>query len=121
RAAAAIHRDGVDGAGLTARRRRGPVRWMRASSARSCSFARWRVMTGTVSSRFLPPFLGLAACLSALLLPGAAWPQEARTGDLPALRQQALELVNTARRERELETLTLSDPLNAAAQHHAED
>ncbi|WP_230534138.1 CAP domain-containing protein [Microvirga roseola] len=43
------------------------------------------------------------------------------TGDLDALRQKALELVNEERRERGLEPLTLGSALNEAAQEHAED
>lgn len=45
----------------------------------------------------------------------------ASPGDLSALREQALELVNAARREHGLLPLKLSERLNTAAQAHAED
>lgn len=41
--------------------------------------------------------------------------------NLPALRSEALSLVNQARRAQELAGLRTSGPLNAAAQAHAED
>jgi Cysteine-rich secretory protein family len=48
-------------------------------------------------------------------------PSAAQTGDLSALRSQALELVNEARREDGRAPLTFSDTLNEIAQGHAED
>lgn len=59
--------------------------------------------------------------LVALLLCGPAAAQTPDTGDLPALRERALELVNRERRERDLEPLRLEDRLDEAAQAHAED
>ncbi|WEX07776.1 CAP domain-containing protein [Chelativorans sp. AA-79] len=62
--------------------------------------------------------------LLANLLPGgfaAAQTESVVTGPLDRLRQDALSRVNEVRRERGLETLDLTDPLNAAAQAHAED
>ncbi len=62
--------------------------------------------------------LCLAACL---VLVAARVPHSAETGDLSALRSQALDLVNAARREHGREPLSLADPLNEAAQDHAGD
>ena len=59
--------------------------------------------------------LGLAA---ALLAAGPA--PAAETGDIDALRQQALELVNEDRAEHDLPALVLQPALNEAAQAHAE-
>lgn len=68
------------------------------------------------------PLLSLfAICVALLPLVTAAPVQAASTGDLSALRQLALDLVNQARRENGRQPLTFSEPLNEAAQFHAED
>ena len=69
------------------------------------------------------PIRGAAWLLACALLvfSSAETPRAAETGELPGLRAQALELVNAARREHGREPLTLSDPLDQAAQDHAED
>jgi len=65
-----------------------------------------------------------AACLAAAALPvvttGPAQAQEAAQ-DLASLRQEALSLVNEARRDHGLDPLATSGPLNRAAQAHADD
>lgn len=61
--------------------------------------------------------LALAACNTA----PAQYTGAIETGPLGALRQEALSLVNQTRRERGLAALSLTGPLNAAAQSHAED
>jgi uncharacterized protein YkwD len=66
------------------------------------------------------PFVRVPLIL-ALLLGAPASAQAPDTGDLPALRERALELVNRERRERDLEPLQLEDRLDRAAQAHAED
>ncbi|SFH39364.1 Uncharacterized conserved protein YkwD, contains CAP (CSP/antigen 5/PR1) domain [Palleronia marisminoris] len=69
-------------------------------------------MTGLTALRSLA-----LAALCATALPAAA--QDA--GDLDALRQRALELVNTSRSEAGLPELSLGPILNEAAQSHAVD
>lgn len=64
------------------------------------------------------PALALAV---AMLLFASAAPGAQETGDLPALRQEALDAVNAARREHGLEPLQLTQTLNEAAQAHAVD
>ncbi len=73
-----------------------------------------------VASRFRLGRVWLLASALLLLVP-VRMPVAAETGDLPALRQPALELVNEARREHGREPLNLSDTLNEIAQEHAED
>jgi len=51
----------------------------------------------------------------------AAQSDSIETGPLPALREEALSLVNEARREHGLNALEASETLQAAAQAHAED
>lgn len=63
------------------------------------------------------PFALATAFLGAFAAPSLA--QE--TGDLSALRQEALALVNTARAEAELSDLKPSEILDRAAQDHAAD
>lgn len=61
-----------------------------------------------------------ALCVLLLLLL-AALPLQARAGDRDRLRQAALEAVNADRAAHDLAPLRLTEPLNAAAQAHAED
>ncbi len=56
-----------------------------------------------------------------MVLAGAAPTKSAETGNLQALRTEALELVNQDRGRHGLEPLELSARLNEAAQSHAED
>lgn len=68
------------------------------------------------------PHRPLAALALLLGMLAAAGPARAAEPDrLPALRQQALELVNRSRREAGLDALRLADPLDRAAQAHAAD
>ncbi|MET4700141.1 uncharacterized protein YkwD [Constrictibacter sp. MBR-5] len=65
-----------------------------------------------------------AACLAAAALPAATTrPAQAQDAapDLASLRQEALSLVNEARRDNGLGPLTTTGPLNRAAQAHADD
>lgn len=74
-------------------------------------------MTDALSARPL----ALLACLFLWLGAAITAAPAAQTGELTALRRHALQLVNEARRERGLDPLSFSDPLNAAAQAHAQD
>lgn len=69
-----------------------------------------------------PARLAAAPSIALLLLWLAAAPAAAlETGDLAALRERALSLVNEARQAAGLEPLEAGAPLAAAAQKHAED
>ncbi|MGP9822010.1 CAP domain-containing protein [Salinarimonas sp. NSM] len=75
-------------------------------------------MIGTPALR--RPAAALALLLATLVaLPAAA--QEVATGDLPALRAEALAEVNASREEAGLAPLEPGDTLDAIAQNHAED
>jgi uncharacterized protein YkwD len=63
----------------------------------------------------------MAVAILLLTFPRAAPVLAADPGDLPALRAQALAAVNADRKEHGLEALRLDEPLNEAAQAHAED
>ena len=64
--------------------------------------------------------VGAAVVLAWLVLvPHPALAQQ--HGDIAALRQEALALVNKARKQRQLSPLTLDAKLNQAAQYHADD
>lgn len=97
------------------------------STERVGLLARWRSMSGIaphqIPQQSLRPLLLLIGLLAlpVLLLAQAQGAHAAETGDLGALRQHALELVNAARREHGRAPLTVSDTLNAIAQDHAED
>jgi uncharacterized protein YkwD len=73
-----------------------------------------------VSPRTRRRLAWLLACAILLLAPDPAL-RAAETGELAALRQHALELVNAARREHGRAPLTADKTLDQAAQDHAED
>lgn len=87
-------------------------------------------MTSLLRRFAAPPRAFALTCTLLMLIAGAASAQSAAgsgagaralTGDLAAVRERALELVNRARGEHGLEPLTSSESLSAAAQDHAED